>query len=32
MVEKNVTEYVMNEKDILNKMSNEFIVRGVYTF
>ncbi|CDW79969.1 kinase superfamily protein isoform 1 [Stylonychia lemnae] len=32
MVEKNVTEYVMNEKDILNQMSNEFIVRGVYTF
>lgn len=32
MIEKNVTQYVMNEKDILNKMSNDFIVRGVYTF
>lgn len=32
MVEKNVTEYVMNERDILSKMHNEFIVRGIYTF
>ena len=32
MVEKNVTEFVMNERDILNKVDNDFIVRGVYTF
>jgi serine/threonine protein kinase len=32
MVEKNVTEFVMNERDILNQVNNEFIVRGVYTF
>jgi hypothetical protein len=32
MIEKNVTEYVLNERDILNKMSCDFIVRGVYTF
>ena len=32
MMEKNVVEYVINEKNILSKMSNEFIVRGVYTF
>lgn len=32
MLEKNVIKYVMNERDILNSMSNEFIVRGVYSF
>ncbi len=32
MMEKNVVEYVINEKNILSQMSNEFIVRGVYTF
>lgn len=32
MVEKNVTQYVMNEREILNSVNNDFIVRGVYTF
>ena len=32
MVEKNVVEFVMNEKDILSSINNEYIVRGVYTF
>ena len=32
MMEKNVVEYVINEKNILSQMSNEFIVRGVYNF
>jgi serine/threonine protein kinase len=32
MMEKNVVEYVINEKNILSQVSNEFIVRGVYTF
>lgn len=32
MVEKNVVEFVMNEKNILSQVSNDFIVRGVYTF
>ena len=32
MIEKNVTEYILNEKNILNTVNNEFIVRGVYTF
>ena len=32
MLEKNVIEFVMNERDILNTVNNEFIVRGVYTF
>lgn len=32
MMEKNVVEFVMNEKNILSQVSNEFIVRGVYTF
>lgn len=32
MIAKNVIKYVMNERDILNKCNNEFIVRGVYTF
>lgn len=32
MIEKNVIEYVLNERDILNTVDNEFIVRGVYTF
>lgn len=32
MIEKNVIEYVMNERDILNTCNNDYIVRGVYTF
>ena len=32
MVEKNVQEFVMNERNILNEMDNDFIVRGIYTF
>jgi serine/threonine protein kinase len=32
MVEKNVAEFVMNERDILNQVNSDFIVRGVYTF
>ena len=32
MVEKNVTEYVINEKNILSSVNNDFIVRGVYAF
>lgn len=32
MLEKNVIEYVMNERNILSSVSNDFIVRGVYTF
>lgn len=32
MVEKNVQEYVINERNILNTIDNDFIVRGIYTF
>lgn len=32
MVEKNVIEFIINEKNILSQVSNDFIVRGVYTF
>ena len=32
MVDKNVVEFVTNEKNILSSVSNEFIVRGVYMF
>lgn len=32
MMEKNVVEYVMNERNILSQVSNDYIVRGVYTF
>ena len=32
MVEKNVQEFVMTERDILNAIDNDFIVRGIYTF
>jgi len=32
MVEKNVADYIMNERNILNQVDNDFIVRGVYTF
>lgn len=32
MVEKNVQDFVMNERDILTSIDNDFIVRGVYTF
>ena len=32
MIEKNVTEFVLNERNILSQMNNDFIVRGVYNF
>ena len=32
MVEKNVQEFVINERDVLNLIDNDFIVRGIYTF
>jgi len=32
LVDKNVESFVMNERNILNQMTNEFIVRGVYSF
>lgn len=32
MEEKGVTELVMNERNILNKVDNEYVVRGAYTF
>ena len=32
MIEKNVIEFIMNEKNILSQVSNDYIVRGVYTF
>ena len=32
MIQKNVIEFVINERNILNQMNNDFIVRGVYTF
>ena len=32
MVEKNVTDFVINERDILNKIDNDFIVRGMWSF
>ena len=32
MIEKNVTDCVMNERDILSSVNNDFVVRGVYTF
>ena len=32
MCEKNVQDFVMNERDILNSIDNNFIVRGIYTF
>lgn len=32
MEEKGVTDLVMNERNILNKIDNEYVVRGVYTF
>lgn len=32
MEEKGVTEQVMNERNILNKIDNDYVVRGVYTF
>ena len=32
MVEKNVQDFVMNERNILNSIDNDFIVRGIYTF
>ena len=31
MKDKNVVDFVMNERNILNKVDNEFIVRGVHT-
>lgn len=32
MMVKNVIENVIHERDILNNMNNDFIVRGVYSF
>ena len=32
MIEKNVTDFVMNERNILNQIDNDFIVRGMWTF
>ena len=32
MEEKGVTEQIINERNILNKVNNDYIVRGVYTF
>ena len=32
MIEKNVTEFVLNERNILSQVNNDFIVRGVYNF
>ncbi len=32
MVNLNVAEFVMNERNILNKVDCDFIVRGMYTF
>ena len=32
MIQKNVKDLVLNEKDILTQISNDFIVRGMYTF
>ena len=32
MIQKNVIEFVINEKNILTQMNNDFIVRGVYNF
>jgi hypothetical protein len=32
MIDKNVIDFVMNERDILSAVNNEFVVRGVYTF
>lgn len=28
----NVANFIMNERDILNQVTNEFIVNGIYTF
>jgi len=32
MVDMNVAEFVMNERDILNKVDCDFVVRGIWTF
>ena len=32
MKEKNAEEFVMKERNILSKVDNDFIVRGVYNF
>ena len=32
MIQKNVKDLVLNEKEILTKVDNNFIVRGIYTF
>jgi hypothetical protein len=32
MVHLNVAEFVMNERNILNQVDCDFIVRGMYTF
>ena len=32
MIQKNVQDLVLNEKEILTRINNNFIVRGIYTF
>lgn len=32
MVDLNVADFIMNERNILNKVDNDFIVRVMYTF
>ena len=32
MIEKNQQEFVENEQKILRELSNDYVVRGVYTF
>lgn len=32
MIEKNVEDTIMNERNILNGLNTDFITRGVYTF
>jgi serine/threonine protein kinase len=32
MVQKNVSSFIMNERNILQEMNNDFLVRGVYSF
>ena len=32
MSDKKVTQFVLNEADILSKVNNDYLVRGVYTF
>jgi serine/threonine protein kinase len=32
MVDLNVADFIMNEKNILTKVDNDFIIKGMYTF